>query len=1141
MEVPKNSILLGQVNIQNLSNRSKTALDNYIYSQKLDIVAIQETKQSLNDNVEFSNMRGFSIPATNGSGGCCLFFSDIWDGVCQIYFDQDGEDQTDSSTRPQTIWAIVNCGQTKLIVGTAYIPPEQQNDKKFDLFLEECNLAEDFASKNKLDGVIIAGDFNARSTHFEDTSSNDRGNKLFLALQESDLSIISPGEKTFSRYNGGSVIDLVITSDNLVSNFIYTQVDTESELFTGAPNMGHFPVLNHFKILNKPKKPATKVRYNLSKCDWKKWSSNLDNNCTQLLHNCNTVSDPTELWIIFRDAISKTNEETMEILKISPHSKPFWNDELTSLHNSVKQYRKKYKKHNSYFNGHLLSEAKHDFSNAIQKYANEWIQAQAKSMDRSNNSSFWKKYKQVFKKPGNPKIEVLNNPENPSDLFFKDAEKATLLKESFFSGNHLKDLQADEAHDKIVNEEVDRILSEEPPNTQDHINSPITLDEINLVTNNLQTEDKSLDNDGIHPLMAKNCGTIAKKILVRLYNESLNLGYWPWTSSKVIFIRKPNKKTYTDPSSYRPITLSSIIGKVFEKIIAWRLEDAFRSSGNIHKSQEGFLKGRNTTRYLYRLKLAINTARKLNKPGIALMIDFEKAFDSVWIKGLLYKLHRAGIRGRLWHLIASFLQNRTLNLIVNDFIQECSGLIFGLPQGSVLSPILFIFYISDILSDRWTEALYKFADDMSIFMIGENLKEAETNLKSCCMELENWCFKWKLKINTKPGKTEALIIAKDKEYVPTITICGQNIACVDNSPVLGLYIDNKLDWKKQTAVMMKKLWAAWIPIKKFALKSRALKSDSIIYLVKTCLLTKLLYAAPVWLNECHSSFNAIFYDVLKVATGTEYNPSKDLLQCCLNFCPIEIESSIVTVKFLIKNIYQPYYWTNCDRNDLARNLINAINMQEPKSLKDNILMKKYIKFQLEQDNMRNNPRSLHSLNIEEELDKIYYTKKTIEEFKYKEWELYLASPMNDAEKTDDTLSPIRRLVSFPGSRAREILLFRLLTGKNSLRYFLNKLDKSIRQYCINCGDAPETADHIIFHCRLNKFPEERDILKSFSSSNKIVETYIEAAHERNYHILNCISSIMGILLNKRRFLMHSIYVNVDVVSLVDSMINSIEL
>ena len=131
--------------------------------------------------------------------------------------------------------------------------------------------------------------------------------------------------------------------------------------------------------------------------------------------------------------------------------------------------------------------------------------------------------------------------------------------------------------------------------------------------------------------------------------------------------------------------------------MANRLELYLCSIGLIDPNQEGFSKGRNTVRYLHRLTAGIkgDISRKLTV--LCLFIDFEKAFDSVWKKGLIVKLWRCGVHGCYLQTIDSFLMSRCVSLLLNGYVgplRKC--LDFGLPQGSVLSPILFKFYLHDM-------------------------------------------------------------------------------------------------------------------------------------------------------------------------------------------------------------------------------------------------------------------------------------------------------------------------------------------------------------------------------------------------------------------------------------------------------------
>ena len=147
-------------------------------------------------------------------------------------------------------------------------------------------------------------------------------------------------------------------------------------------------------------------------------------------------------------------------------------------------------------------------------------------------------------------------------------------------------------------------------------------------------------------------------------------------------------------------------------------------------------------------------------------LDFQKAFDSVWLKGLVVKLHTLNIRGKMLKVINSFLFERRVKLLVN----KCQGNprkcgLYGVPQGSVLSPLLFIIFINDMFMEslnsrhcRESSSVYKYADDGSIAVSHNDHRECYNIAQRMCDYLSQWCRKWRLKVNCDKNKTECLII-----------------------------------------------------------------------------------------------------------------------------------------------------------------------------------------------------------------------------------------------------------------------------------------------------------------------------------------------------------------------------------------------
>ena len=221
-----------------------------------------------------------------------------------------------------------------------------------------------------------------------------------------------------------------------------------------------------------------------------------------------------------------------------------------------------------------------------------------------------------------------------------------------------------------------------------------------------------------------------------------------WNDSKVIFLKKEGKPSYSKAGAYRPISISPYIGKLLERILAQRLELYLQRVGILDANQEGFSRGKNTVRYLHRLTAGIKGDIMKKLTVLCLFIDFEKAFDSVWKKGLVVKLWKAGVHGCYLKTIDSFLFGRTVSLIINGFIgpkRMCQE--YGLPQGSVLSPILFKFFLLDLeatCQEHEQITAFKFADDGTVKVVGSNMEECLYYLCLAMNSIDQWTSCWRM-------------------------------------------------------------------------------------------------------------------------------------------------------------------------------------------------------------------------------------------------------------------------------------------------------------------------------------------------------------------------------------------------------------
>ena len=213
-----------------------------------------------------------------------------------------------------------------------------------------------------------------------------------------------------------------------------------------------------------------------------------------------------------------------------------------------------------------------------------------------------------------------------------------------------------------------------------------------------------------------------KSFLLKLFNSSLEHGYYP-ESFEIALITMLHKrgKPKNKALSYRPLSPTSCIGKILEKLLTSRIKKWAANHKIFNLQQNGFRKSRCTNDNLFKLTQSIRQNFNKSMISTAVFFDVEKAFDQVWHKGRLSKLFELGLDINLFKWIKSFLQNRGLTIKLNDIFSELLRPIYGVPQGSLLSPILFILYASDIPQPNHKFMfLSQFADDIAIWAAGKD-------------------------------------------------------------------------------------------------------------------------------------------------------------------------------------------------------------------------------------------------------------------------------------------------------------------------------------------------------------------------------------------------------------------------------------
>lgn len=281
----------------------------------------------------------------------------------------------------------------------------------------------------------------------------------------------------------------------------------------------------------------------------------------------------------------------------------------------------------------------------------------------------------------------------------------------------------------------------QPPQSDKMGDLTVTSEDVDRALASLNTS-KSHGPDEIHPAVIKPLGNILKPILVDMFNLSLNSCEVPsaWKEATVVPIFKDGDRS--NPSNYRPISLTSVIAKMLERILRDKICAYLVSTNFFSDAQHGFIRGRSCLSNL--LKFLDIVTDKLDK-GLQVNVcylDFQKAFDSVNHRLLYWKLQNAGLSQNLCNWINEFLRGRTFRVKVRDSLSDIGTPISGVPQGSILGPLMFLIYINDITENLENPCLL-YADDLKLVGDTSNSDALQRDIYRVC----EWANKWDLPIN----------------------------------------------------------------------------------------------------------------------------------------------------------------------------------------------------------------------------------------------------------------------------------------------------------------------------------------------------------------------------------------------------------
>jgi exonuclease III len=292
--------------------------------------------------------------------------------------------------------------------------------------------------------------------------------------------------------------------------------------------------------------------------------------------------------------------------------------------------------------------------------------------------------------------------------------------------------------------------------------------------------------------------------LARVISASFSQGVFPQSLKLARVIPVYKNGSRSEVSNYRPISLLKTFSKIYEKLMHKRIVSFMNSNESFYEMQFGFRAGRSCEHALLKAQSILLDSMNKNQVALLLFIDFSKAFDMVEYPILFKKLEHYGIRGTALAWIKSYLENRSQFVSVNGTDSTTTPLVYGVPQGSILGPLLFVIYINDMpgISDLARFILY--ADDANIILTGSSIHDLEDQLHVLTKKLSEWVTSNGLMLNLR--KTNYMIFSRRRiNHTINLSIDGTEICRTTEARFLGVLVDDKLRWSKHIKTVKAKM------------------------------------------------------------------------------------------------------------------------------------------------------------------------------------------------------------------------------------------------------------------------------------------------------------------------------------------------
>ena len=643
----------------------------------------------------------------------------------------------------------------------------------------------DLINLNIQENEIIVGDFNAHDVIWDDFARpNSRGNNLcdnmiehnILALNDSTIHTrvdISNGNK--------SSPDISLVHESNTSCVNWNVIDRGTS--------DHRPIIIELKAETEQQDEEGRLVWKWKKANWEKFKKDVDKHLG--LYRTDKTIKFNEHWL--RKTILKSASKNIDTMKVTKkHQCWITND----IHDTI-QLRDELKK-TRWENEDAYKTTEELVKNKIKEEKQRiW---RDKVTSTNNSKDMWNTIKCLQGNDRQSNDQVL---ETENGVHRTNRSKANAFRVAYQNVSKLKKTK----EDRWVKRGLHKLLK--TPTCDGPSTMEINTEEITRAINNMNPN-KSPGPDKIHPKFIINLGKKAINFIHTLFNTIWDTGSVPqiWRTADIRTILKKGKDA-TKTSSYRPISLTSCMGKIMERIICNRLTFILENNNLLNKNQCGFRSRRCTEDQLITLTQTISDGlhKRPMERTLLTLLDYSKAYDKVWKEGLLYKMAKLNLPRKFLKWTMGWLSNRQAFVTYNGTQSKKTTFREGVPQGSVISPLLFSLFINDITDDiNDNTKVSLFADDVAIYVTHRNKQHITTNMQDSINNISKWSKKWKMTLS--PEKCETSVFSnnnQDNTWNPNIIINNNALKINKYPKFLGVTFDQRLTFSAHVDNVAKKI------------------------------------------------------------------------------------------------------------------------------------------------------------------------------------------------------------------------------------------------------------------------------------------------------------------------------------------------